>query len=963
MGRCAGWRQKASAIESFLLANGVMYTVVLVYIVGNLLLFLHSADKEYARHKDFQRYTTSIARGCGAILNFNLAVVLLSASRSLVAFLRETPLAIILPIDALMPGAHAIIGSIIVIAGAIHTVAHLVTFALKRPWSSGYSGYTSLFVTGIGICITFVIVRLSALNMFRRQRYEMFRSCHVGGGAVAYILLCIHGLHLGVPSTWKWILGPCIIYTVDYALRVMREKRSYLFVNKHSAVFQGQSVLRLRLPRVFHFQAGQYAELKVPAISKSQWHPFTIASAPHEAEMVFYVKAAGNWTTALFQLFADRLREERGAGDDIEVHIRGPFAAPATKFDQFEHLILVGGGVGATPFCSVVKSLHYWIVHWSPQAAQDDSLSQADDKSSLDNTRGVMSRADKKEHLSSAKRSTNKMKSSGRLRTSWRLSSSSSHDLSSSTRDHTAPMSFYTAYTHPADADTTTSHSTMNSGIMIHEEQNKSIVSKEMAMTAASKSKGEDTSIATTQHAKARSLGWAASIRSDRDVLARTAAGPRETGEVWEQLSHGSGRRSIGPWTAMNSLYGDLDMTVNGNSRTYQESLNMMIGLSYGAIALARGMQMQKARRTGGDFGFGKVGETSKLHQDPLSVPPAACQSAISADTDLSIFYDWRFLALVYAKSVTVNLALMWILILRAFIAGFATLFNEVSLLHNGLTVYKSTALLAVDTVLATAIALGVGLPALLEVHELGAAPVSWLDLTALTPAAVFGVVTNALAMAGVGRDVNLFGILTIVVVWPVTALLFLARLVRVVGERMTLGKRSLQAHGEIQSVDFYWTAATQEDDGWLVEELLPCAYSKHTRLHRYITRAQPRDEEWMERLEPGTAPPFSTEYRRPDWDEIFNEVAERARNGSTIGVFLCGPTPMAKQVEEAAMKAMRNSIVRGLQSGANPMRSLEEVFGNSITANAYTGDNLDGCESQDLGINVTFVVSVERFS
>eukprot|EP00168_Porphyra_purpurea_P000134 TRINITY_DN10176_c0_g1_i1.p2 TRINITY_DN10176_c0_g1~~TRINITY_DN10176_c0_g1_i1.p2 ORF type:complete len:155 (+),score=30.32 TRINITY_DN10176_c0_g1_i1:104-568(+) len=67
----------------------------------------------------------------------------------------------------------------------------------------------------------------------------------------------------------------------------------------------GDCILCLRFPRAFDYVAGQYAELCVPAISRIEWHPFTIASAPHESEMVFYIKRNGDWTAALYELFAE----------------------------------------------------------------------------------------------------------------------------------------------------------------------------------------------------------------------------------------------------------------------------------------------------------------------------------------------------------------------------------------------------------------------------------------------------------------------------------------------------------------------------------------------------------------------------------------------------------------------------------------------------------------------------------
>jgi hypothetical protein len=871
MGRALS-RAGASTVESFLLTNGITYTVFALYCLGNVLLFVNAAQDEYGRHSDFQRISTTVARGCGAVLNVNFAAVLLIASRSLVSFLRETPLTLLVSFDSLMPGVHSILGTLILVCGACHTLAHWVTYIIKNPWAVGYGGKTFLFVTGVLLCVATATIRVSAWASVRRKHHEVFRRLHVGGSVATYALLCVHGLHHGSPSTWKWVLGPILLYTLDYATRVVREKRSYLFISKHSALFQGQSVLRLRLPKVFHHEPGQYAELKVPAISRMQWHPFTIASAPHEDEMVFYVKAAGNWTTELFQVFADRLGDENG--EDIEVHIRGPFGAPAQHVDLFDHLVLIGGGVGATPFCSVVKSLDNYVTHW---AARGD-------------------------------RAAGSAKKRGKTRVAARsTSTSASSATSGAPRSGASEKTRDTFYTAPgfetASRDGAVDASELRSG------------------EAARRSR------AHRNEASIRSDRFAASIREDGSLFRRRTAPPARDAHLdWTKLSQTSSRSNATYWRAINTLPA---------SHTCMESLDILITMSYGTPSLVRHMQSRR---------------------------PEA--SANPLDVDLSILLDKRFLALCYMKSVTWNVALLWALLLRAFIAGIASLFGQVSLLHDGLTIYSSTALLAVDTALAAIVALGVGVPAALEAYELGAAgPASWVDLFLLTPCAVFGVVINVLALSDVGRTVNLFAAFTFGVIWPVTALLFLLRLVRVVGERVALGEKVRRDPSSTRSVDFIWTTPTKEDDSWLVEEFALHSRSPSTRLHRYITRGTEDDSV------PGTGSEvqpqrLTTHFGRPDWSEILNRIAERSRNGTTVGLFICGPTSMASEVQEAATAAMRNSIVRGLQGGAHIMRSLEEVFGDEITANAYTGDSLEkGSPDAQRGCNVRLVFHKERFS
>lgn len=899
-------KNNGSGIECNLQAHGLLYTVAVLYFLGNALLFLFSAKEEYSRHDDFQKYVTGLARGAGAILNLNMSLVPLFACRMLLKFLHDTPLSLIAPIDFLMPGAHSFVGSLVVVFGMLHSVAHIVTFALKHPWSSGMNGATSLFISGVLLAIALLYIRASSCQRVRSTNYELFQRSHMASFILIYVLLPLHGFHHKQASTWKWIIGPVLVYSADYLLRMFRERRSYLLLNKHAGVFQGNSILKLRLPRVFHFQPGQYAELKVPEISRYQWHPFTIASAPHEPEMVFYVKTAGDWTTQLFRKFAHRLSHPNSI--DIEIHVRGPFGAPAQHVDQFEHLVLIGGGVGATPFCSVVKSLYYWMTTWSPFP----------ETGPLD-TRLHEQGADLKENGEQPETFSMTRKA---------ICSSQSSIFTGSLLDG-ANSSFFTAKTHQSrQAPTKNQHPSPRSSRV---SPPASIDLGENYVACSSNADTAQMALHGAVH-----LRFATIASSERAPAPHRVVDTGAKASEWDAVSNSSYRRDFSYWNAVNSL-----RTQTNQSNTFYESLDLLIGMNYAPPSMVRHMQVRKLQR-------------SAEYLSGQALPTSAVD-------DLSIFHDRRFLFLIYSKSVTANMVLLWIVMLRWFLAGLGGLLGDVSLFGYGLSIYRSRGWLVCDTCLTLIVFLGVVLPASLEVFYLGPdAPVSWMDHLVFVPVTVFEIVTNSLALADIGGDLTLLGVVKVFLVWPLTVVLILVRLVRVVGDRVSYGRNSIRGTAMTQSVKFFWTAPTQEDDSWLVEELLPCASEEKFRLYRYITRAEPRDESWMLGLD---QIPIRTEYCRPDWEAIFNEIAEKSANGATVGVFLCGPSSMAQQVEVAAMAAMRNSIVRGLQKGICPMKKLEEVFGNTISANAHTGETVDRRDDEDRGCNIKMVFHKERFS
>lgn len=976
-------KRSVSETESVLSTNGFAYTFIALYVVSNILLFLNAAVSEAARHEDFQKYTTAIARGCGATINFNMAFVILLASRSALSFLRETPMNMVLPLDKAMPDLHRVVGILIVNAGVVHAATHWVTYIIKKPWSRGYDGFTSLFVSGMILLILIVAIRVVARTVVYQSNYEVFYRIHVGGGVAMFITLVIHGLHHGVPNSWKWVVGPAIIYALDVGARSFREKRSYLLVSKHSAVFQGPDILKIRLPRVFHFVSGQYAELKVPEISNFQWHPFTIASAPHEPEMVFYIKAVGDWTVSLYQLFGERIRAN---GRDIEVHIRGPFGAATQHVGQFDRVILIGGGVGATPFCSVTKDAHNWITNWTPaskrkqvrgskkgnitqrrtdreyedrrpmevsirrnrlqgshrhQARATPSASTQDDRDpsshlfttnvyseqidSSDIERlGEIGQDDEDPFPMEASRATET------LRDSTHTPIGKAHTVDRTTEAEYS-LTLYTARDYLSEGSSSSSGSTE---VSLRNNEGKAPTPLQNALQfedrITPRPQSKDATASKSSPARKFSQAFSRSSRPYYDYDDDGMGSYRDN-------SSGRQRRSLDYYTALYSAYSEQE-----SNEVYQRSLDMIVSLSFGSVSLVRNMQMRKAQRTMRQTG---------AEQLPMTIDKE----------DLSIFHNPRVMFLLFMRSVTVNMVLLWILIVRFIIAGTAFVFDGLRVFDQGIAIYKSPILTGVDLLLVFVVALLVGIPSVLEIIELGAAPVHGVDLFVLTPIALFGVVADIVALLKIGEDVELFGVVHLFVLWPILAILVMIRLLRVIGERIAQAESLLQTHSSTKAVDFYWTAPTPEDDRWLVNELAPYSNIESVQLHRYLTRCTGAPADGV--VEPADARYLQTNYGRPNWDEVLNEIAECCKNNMTIGVFFCGPHSMGEAVQDACMGAMRNSIVRGLQSGAQAMRRLEEIFGAAVSANEYTGETADAKEAGARGCNVKFVFKRETFA
>lgn len=945
-------RRFLSYSESALSSHGCRYTFAALYVITNILLFLHEAVTESNLHRDYRRYTTAVARGSGATINFNMAVVLLLSSRSTIGLIRATRLNMVLPLDKAMPDFHRLVGILLLWAGLVHGIFHIPFYAIDSPWSPGARGTTSLFITGIFIIALTLIIRLVAQPAVYHANYELFFRTHVTCSVLLYILIIIHGLHRGTYNTWKWVLGPVVIYSLDVLVRSFRERRSYLLVSKHSAALQSNNILKIRLPRVFHYEAGQYAEIKVPQLSTFQWHPFTIASAPHEPEIIFYIKAVGDWTRNLYRLFGERLSNERA--NDIEVHLRGPYGAPAQHVGQFDRVILIGGGVGATPFCSVVKDVYNWIVNWKPhqyRAQRQSDVKVTPEQEPRRISLDMHTRRSRSGYRASPG-STAKDVSSHLFTTNVfsehvpSTSSGEAHSVLDGVRlpdriiDRDSLGGIPSIDIDVATTGDTTMHTAQD---FVSPAGRRSTASSTSPKSAEQRSErpqmGQEIkrSVASLENGRPRAID---NMEMSGKKVRIHGMGSHTT------TTAGSARRSLDFLTALASLH-----EMDGADELFHQSLAKMVSMSYGSTQLIRNLQMKRMQEL-------QHTRSSDLVGADRGVTP-------STEVQVNLFRSRRIILLLLMRSVTVNMVILWLLVLRFTMAGAGYAFDDFQVFTEGIALYKITALSALDFLLAFTLMLMVGVPCIVELIELKMIPSQGLDLFALLPIMIFEVTVGILGLIGVGKDMDeLFGVFHVFVLWPVLTMLLGIRLLRVIGERIAQAENVEISHATTKSVDFFWTAPTAQDDQWLVGELQRFTDLREVRMHRYLTRVEDESaggegrghrEEVTTQQETGIMAPrpvggqteclrmgsLQTRFGRPQWEEIVNELAESCPNNSTIGVFFCGPHLMSEAVEQACTNAMRNSIIRGLQCGTSAMRGLEEIFGNAVTANEYTGDNI----------------------
>ncbi|KAI0061220.1 NADPH oxidase [Artomyces pyxidatus] len=342
--------------------------------------------------------TFTIARAAALVLHVDVIFILLPVCRNFISMLRRTPLNQIIPFDKNITFHKATAWSIVV-GSVIHIVAHMFNFAklafadtdAKTPGQRFVAFLAANFATGPGLTGWIMTAALAimvwyAMEKRRRAHFEKFWYTH-HLFIVFFIGWQLHGMFCMIKPDrppycswntigvfWRYWLVGGVIWISERVLREVRSRhRTYI-----SKVIQHPSkVMEIQIKKEkTTTRAGQYIFLSCPEISYFQWHPFTLTSAPEEDYISVHIRVVGDFTTALSKAlgcdFDSKGEKDRDGGKVIgtsanppvnrvlpRVMVDGPFGSASEDFLNYETVLLVGAGIGVTPFASILKSIWY----------------------------------------------------------------------------------------------------------------------------------------------------------------------------------------------------------------------------------------------------------------------------------------------------------------------------------------------------------------------------------------------------------------------------------------------------------------------------------------------------------------------------------------------------------------------------------------------------------------------------
>ncbi|KAF2304155.1 hypothetical protein GH714_028117 [Hevea brasiliensis] len=312
-----GWSQNFSSFRSqnvvrrlsfklwcLILENWQRVLILMLWMMTMACLFAWKFY-QYKNRAAFQvmGYCVCTAKGAAETLKLNMALILLPVCRNTLTWLRSTRARSFIPFDDNI-NFHKIIASAIAIGVILHAGNHLLCDFPRLIYSSPEK---------------FSLIASDFHN--KKPTYEYLLTGVEGVTGIAMVVLMV----------------------IAFTLATSQFRRNVV-----------------KLPAPFNRLTGFNAF----------WHPFSITSAPGDDYLSVHIRIVGDWTQELKKVFTEvndspsvigrAMFGQLGHVDQRgqpKLCVDGPYGAPAQDYQNYDVLLLVGLGIGATPFISILRDL------------------------------------------------------------------------------------------------------------------------------------------------------------------------------------------------------------------------------------------------------------------------------------------------------------------------------------------------------------------------------------------------------------------------------------------------------------------------------------------------------------------------------------------------------------------------------------------------------------------------------
>ncbi|CAL2261320.1 unnamed protein product [Prunus armeniaca] len=251
---------------------------------------------------------------------------------------------------------HIWLGTALIFFATFHGASTLFVWGVshyiqEEIWEWQKTG--RIYLAGEICLVTGLVIWITSLPQIRRKQFEIFYYTHH-----LYMVFLVFFLFHAGDRHFYMVFPGIFLFGLDKLLRIIQSRPETCLLS--ARIFPSKAV-ELILPKDpgLKYTPTSIIFVKVPSISKYEWHSFSITSSSRvdENTMSIMIKSEGSWTSSLSHMIQTRQKSDGDQTKYIPIAVEGPYGPVSMDFLRYDSLLLVSGGIGITPFLSIIQEL------------------------------------------------------------------------------------------------------------------------------------------------------------------------------------------------------------------------------------------------------------------------------------------------------------------------------------------------------------------------------------------------------------------------------------------------------------------------------------------------------------------------------------------------------------------------------------------------------------------------------
>ncbi|XP_077229411.1 ferric reduction oxidase 8 isoform X1 [Tasmannia lanceolata] len=253
---------------------------------------------------------------------------------------------------------HIWLGNIMMLFSMLHGAITMFIWGIKHNLRNEISQWQSTgrvnLAGEIGLAVG-LIIWITSLPQIRRKQFELFYYTH----HLYTVFIVFFLLHAGDRHFYTVFSG-VLLYAIDKIIRIIQSRTETCLIS--ACILPCKAIeLTLLKPPGLKYSPTSVIFIKIPSISRFQWHPFSITSSScmENERISIIVKCQGQWTNELYNKIHAAVDSDAGHLMCLPIAVEGPYGPTSIYYQRYDSLLLVAGGIGITPFLSILHEVAY----------------------------------------------------------------------------------------------------------------------------------------------------------------------------------------------------------------------------------------------------------------------------------------------------------------------------------------------------------------------------------------------------------------------------------------------------------------------------------------------------------------------------------------------------------------------------------------------------------------------------